>query len=141
MGFGLCSRSSKIAVMHKQSVDISHLRRTTDNGKGFRDDPTYRLEQPRVPEDTRTRLGGRHHQSPMSPMARSTPGNINHNFVSPQTAMRRATDLCSIFVGNLPPNTEEEHLRELFGAYGRISHVEIVRKPSVNGGCNEILKY
>ena len=47
--------------------------------------------------------------------------------------MRRATDVCSIFVGNLPPSADEQELRQLFGQFGRINSVEIVRKPSVNG--------
>ncbi|KAL8953972.1 MAG: hypothetical protein Q9222_000182 [Ikaeria aurantiellina] len=104
-----------------------------DAQAGFRDDPTYRLEQPKMPEDMRARLGGRpgaaigpqpHRFSP------ARPGN------SPQAMMRRAADMCSVFVGNLPPDATEDKLRELFGMYGRILQIEIVRKPSVNAGVN-----
>ena len=53
---------------------------------------------------------------------------------SPQSASRRANaDLCSIFVGNLPPDATDPQLREIFSTFGPITHVEIVRKPSVHG--------
>ncbi|KAL8922203.1 MAG: hypothetical protein Q9172_003664 [Xanthocarpia lactea] len=102
-----------------------------DAQAGFRDDPTYRLEQPKMPEDMRTRLNVRSGASPMHrEMPRLSPARYGG---SPQAAMvRRATDLCSIFVGNLPPDATDDKLRELFGMYGRIAHIEIVRKPSVN---------
>ncbi|KAL8818781.1 MAG: hypothetical protein Q9223_002660 [Gallowayella weberi] len=108
-----------------------------DAQAGFRDDATYRLEQPKMPEDMRTRLNVR---SSVSPMHRETPRFSPARYGgSPQAAMmRRAADMCSIFVGNLPPDATDDKLRELFGMYGRIAHIEIVRKPSVNGkpaGC------
>ncbi|KAL8659689.1 MAG: hypothetical protein Q9226_000314 [Calogaya cf. arnoldii] len=101
------------------------------SSKGFRDDPTYRLEQPKMPEDMRTRLNVRSGASPMHrEMPRVSPARYAG---SPQAAMvRRASDMCSIFVGNLPPDATDDKLRELFGMYGRIAHIEIVRKPSVN---------
>ncbi len=100
--------------------------------KGFRDDQTYRLEQPKMPEDMRNRLNVRSGVSPMHrEMPRLSPARYSG---SPQAAMaRRASDMCSIFVGNLPPDATDDKLRELFGMYGRILHIEIVRKPSVNG--------
>ncbi|KAL8845345.1 MAG: hypothetical protein Q9176_000516 [Flavoplaca citrina] len=103
--------------------------------KGFRDDPTYRLEQPRMPEDMRTRLNVRSGASPMHrEVPRVSPARYGG---SPQAAMlRRASDACSIFVGNLPPDATDDKLRELFGMYGRIAHIEIVRKPSVNARVN-----
>ncbi|KAL8697748.1 MAG: hypothetical protein Q9224_002160 [Gallowayella concinna] len=106
-----------------------------DAQAGFRDDATYRLEQPKMPEDMRTRLNVR---SSVSPMHRDTPRFSPARYGgSPQAAMvRRAADMCSIFVGNLPPDATDDKLRELFGMYGRIAHIEIVRKPSVNAGVN-----
>ena len=53
--------------------------------------------------------------------------------MSPQAAMRRAADSCSVFVGNLPPDVNEQILRDAFGARGNIHQIEIVRKPSLNG--------
>ncbi|KAL8675259.1 MAG: hypothetical protein Q9168_000380 [Polycauliona sp. 1 TL-2023] len=102
-----------------------------DAQAGFRDDPTYRLEQPKMPEDMRNRLNVRSGASPMHrEMPRLSPARYGG---SPQTAMyRRASDSCSIFVGNLPPDATDDKLRELFGMYGRIAHIEVVRKPSVN---------
>lgn len=98
--------------------------------KIFRDHPVYRLEQPPLPEDVRSRQGGRQYTS-LSPMQRSSPGRM---LPSPQSASRRANaDQCSIFVGNLPPNATDSQLRELFSTFGPIIHVEIVRKPSVHG--------
>ncbi|KAL8772028.1 MAG: hypothetical protein Q9209_002693 [Squamulea sp. 1 TL-2023] len=106
-----------------------------DAQAGFRDDPTYRLEQPKMPEDMRTRLNIRSDVTPMHrEMPRFSPARYGG---SPQAAMvRRAADLCSVFVGNLPPDATDDKLRELFGMYGRITHIEIVRKPSVNAGVN-----
>ena len=83
-----------------------------------------------MPDDIRYRMGSRSSQT--SPMQRS-PGQPGSGFISPQVAVRRATDICSIFVGNLPPSVDEEQLRQLFGQFGRINQVEIIRKPSVNG--------
>ncbi|KAI4110648.1 MAG: hypothetical protein LQ339_001224 [Xanthoria mediterranea] len=106
-----------------------------DAQAGFRDDQTYRLEQPKMPEDMRNRLNVRSGVSPMHrEMPRLSPARYSG---SPQAAMaRRASDMCSIFVGNLPPDATDDKLRELFGMYGRIVHIEIVRKPSVNAGVN-----
>ncbi|KAL8733622.1 MAG: hypothetical protein Q9166_002032 [cf. Caloplaca sp. 2 TL-2023] len=103
-----------------------------DAQAGFRDDPSYRLEQPKMPDDMRTRLNVRSGASPMHrDMPRFSPARYGG---LPQAGMvRRAADLCSIFVGNLPPDATDDKLRELFGMYGRIVHIEIVRKPSVNG--------
>ncbi len=91
-----------------------------------------------MPDDIRYRMGSRSNQS--SPMQRS-PGLPGSNFTSPQAVMRRATDICSIFVGNLPPSADEEQLRQVFGQFGRINQVEIVRKPSVNGECGEQIAF
>ncbi|KAL9587209.1 MAG: hypothetical protein Q9212_000368 [Teloschistes hypoglaucus] len=98
-----------------------------DAQAGFRDDPTYRLEQPKMPEDMRQRLGGR--SSGPQP-TRFSPNRMGD---SPQAMMRRAVDSTSVFVGNLPFGTTEDKLRELFGVYGRIVNIELVHKPSVNG--------
>ncbi len=90
----------------------------------------YRLEQPPLPEEVRPRQGGRKYSS-VSPMQRSSPARM---LPSPQSASRRANaDSCSIFVGNLPPNATDSQLREIFSMFGPITHVEIVRKPSVHG--------
>ena len=64
-------------------------------------------------------------------MQRASPGRM---LPSPQSASKRANaDLCSIFVGNLPPDATDAQLREIFSMFGPITHVEIVRKPSVHG--------
>ena len=91
-----------------------------------------------MPDDIRYRMGSRSNQS--SPMQRS-PGQPGASFPSPQMAMRRATDVCSIFVGNLPPSADEEQLRQLFGQFGRINQVEVIRKPSVNGKSGERIAF
>ncbi|KAL9609965.1 MAG: hypothetical protein Q9167_005293 [Letrouitia subvulpina] len=100
-----------------------------DAQAGFRDDPIYRLEQPKMPEDIRTRLGSQSHSSSMSHFNRYSPKN---GLNSPQATIRRAADRCSIFVGNLPTDATDEKLQELFGVYGRIIHIELLRKPSIN---------
>ena len=83
-----------------------------------------------MPEDIRARLGSRPFQSPISPVVRASP---SHGISSPQSAIRRAADLCSIFVGNLPANADENSLRDAFSVHGHIHQIELVRKPSVNG--------
>ena len=82
-----------------------------------------------MPDDIRVRLGSRPYQPPLSPLQR--PSNA-HTFISPQSALRRAQDLCSIFVGNLPANVDEDSLRGVFSTKGHIHKIEIVRKASVN---------
>lgn len=86
-----------------------------------------------MPDEIRARISNRAFESPMSSQ-RNSPGYPRRPFISPQTNLRRDIDLCSIFVGNLPPNVNEEVLRGTFGAYGNVRNVEVVRKPSVNGG-------
>jgi RNA recognition motif-containing protein len=76
------------------------------------------------------RLGSRPFHSPVSPVHRPSP---SHGYASPQAAIRRASDLCSIFVGNLPADVDEAALREVFRAHGHIHQIEIIRKPTVNG--------
>ncbi|KAL8942421.1 MAG: hypothetical protein Q9216_001685 [Gyalolechia sp. 2 TL-2023] len=102
-----------------------------DAQAGFRDDPTHRLEQPKMPEDVRTRLGGNSNGRAQAP--RFSPARLSD---SPQALTRRAADVASVFVGNLPPNATEDRVREVFGLYGRIVQIEIIRKPSVNAGVN-----
>ena len=85
-----------------------------------------------MPDEIRARISNRAFESPVSSQ-RGSPGYPRRPFVSPLASNRRALDLCSVFVGNLPPNVNEEVLRGTFGAYGNVRNVEIVRKPSVNG--------
>ena len=85
-----------------------------------------------MPDEIRARISNRAFESPVS-SRRDSPGYPRRSFASPQASLRRAIDLCSIFVGNLPPNANEEILRGIFGAYGNVRNVEVVRKPSVNG--------
>ena len=114
------------------SLNVSLIEVAAEMFKDLREDPIYRLEQPpKLPEDARPRSGtSRTHASPVSSFQRLSPAR---SLISPQAAMKRAADLCSVFVGNLPSDATDDKLRELFGMYGRIMHIEIVRKPSVNG--------
>lgn len=82
-----------------------------------------------MPDDIRVRLGSRPYRSPLSPLQRPSQA---HTFISPQSALRRAQDLCSIFVGNLPANVDEDSLRDVFSTKGHVHKIEIVRKASVN---------
>ncbi|KAL8708272.1 MAG: hypothetical protein Q9220_006849 [cf. Caloplaca sp. 1 TL-2023] len=90
-------------------------------------------QAPKMPEDMRARLSGRSNAATGPPLQRFSPARPGN---SPQAMMRRAADMCSVFVGNLPPDATEDKLRELFGMYGRILHIEITRKPSLNAGVN-----
>ena len=82
-----------------------------------------------MPEDMRVRLGGSCNGRAAAP--RFSPARFG-NSNSPQTLVKRAADLASIFVGDLLPGTTEDMLREVFGKHGRIVQIEIIRKPSVN---------
>ena len=84
-----------------------------------------------MPDEVRARMANRAFESPIASQ-RTSPGFPRRPFVSPQPSLRQAIDLCSIFVGNLPSNVDEEMLRNTFEAYGNVRNVEIVRKPSVN---------
>lgn len=95
--------------------------------QGFRENATYRLEQPKMPEDMRGGLGGRSHAPAYSPTPRYPHG---HWETSPRAIMQRTADPVWIWVGNLPSDVTEDKLRELFGRYGRIADVDIVTKPS-----------
>lgn len=126
-----CSQTDKEMFRLPEGIWImfAFFQDCRDAQAGFRDNPTYRLEQPRMPEDIRARLGSRPFQSPQSPLPRPNP---SHGFASPQSAIRRAADLCSIFVGNLPANADEQSLKDTFGVQGHIHKIELVRKPAVN---------
>ena len=67
-------------------------------------------------------------------MQRSSPGHM-----LPSPMRRAATDLRSIFVGNLPHSALEAELWDLFHVYGHILHIEIIRKPSVNCWSSKML--
>ncbi|KAL8741397.1 MAG: hypothetical protein Q9190_005988 [Brigantiaea leucoxantha] len=82
-----------------------------------------------MPEDVRNRMGTRMSSSPGSLFHRY---NLQYSPISPQAALRRMADLCSIFVGNMPPDATEGKLRELFGVHGKIMQIELVRKPSAS---------
>ena len=94
----------------------------------MRDSATYRLEQPPVPDEIRSRLNSRH----MTPPAAAR-GSPIRDYNSPQARMRRAADRCCIFVGNLPSTVTQEQLAEVFGSSGRINGIEVISKPSPNG--------
>ena len=103
----------------------------TDFFKGFRDHAIYRLEQPPVPDNLRTRHGRQQRGLPtnmgVSPTQGRSPGRM-----LPSPMRRGVTDMCSIFVGGLPPNATQDRLREMFQVYGQILHIELIQKPSVN---------
>lgn len=78
-------------------------------------------------DDFRARLRSRQNQSVSPLRLRQSPARF---LASPMR--RAATDLCSIFVGNLPPNITQEQLFHIFGMHGTIQNIEIIRKPSAN---------
>lgn len=106
-----------------QAVSIALLSPVayTDQIKGLRDNPRFRLEQPPTPENVRFRNAANTFQAG-SPMQRSSP---SHNMFSPG---RR--DQCSIFVGGLPATVTMDGLGLLFMHYGNIMNIEIIRKSS-----------
>lgn len=105
---------------------LGDVRRSSQN-QGFRDDVKYRLEQPRMPDDR----FGNHSFQPL-PILRSKPS------IKPQLNKvnnQREIDLCSssIFVGNIPLQAREQSLKKIFGTYGQICRVELIKKSSVHG--------
>lgn len=101
----------------------------------------YRLEQPPIPDDLRTRHGARQQRvlpsaMGVSPIQRPSPGRM-----LPSPMRRAATDICSIFVGGLPPHATQERLREMFQVYGQTLHIELIQKPSVNSMSSSSLSF
>ncbi|KAI4168588.1 MAG: hypothetical protein LQ348_007461, partial [Seirophora lacunosa] len=130
-----CSQTDKEMFRLPEGVWVmfAFFQDCRDAQAGFRENPTYRLEQPKMPEDLRGRLGNRSNTVAYSPTTRYS---HSHWEASPQEMMQRATDPVSIFIGNLSPNVTEDMLRELFGRYGRIMDVDIHRRSSANAGPN-----
>ena len=131
MGFGSSISNSTNAAMHKPYVSSSRSMEHTDQSKGLRDHPKYRLEQPNIlnratPESASFRGAGSSHQSG-SPMPRLSPCDT---IFSPG---RYTANGRSIFVGNLPPSAIEEGVLQIFSVYGDIIHIEIIRKAFANG--------
>ncbi|KAL9118568.1 MAG: hypothetical protein Q9187_004887 [Circinaria calcarea] len=108
-------------------VMFAYFQDCRDAQSGMRDSATYRLEQPPVPDEIRSRLNSRH----MTPPAAAR-GSPIRDYNSPQARMRRAADRCCIFVGNLPSTVTQEQLAEVFGSCGRINGIEVISKPSPN---------
>ncbi|KAI4157412.1 MAG: hypothetical protein L6R39_000694 [Caloplaca ligustica] len=103
-----------------------------DAQAAFRENVTYRLEQPKMPEDMRARLGGRASAPAHSPRQRYPYAQWE---TSPPAMQQRAID-ASVFVGNLYANVTDDEVRELFGRYGRVADIDIHRKPFANAGPN-----
>ncbi|KAL8991495.1 MAG: hypothetical protein Q9177_000119 [Variospora cf. flavescens] len=130
-----CSQTDKEMFRLPEGVWVmfAFFQDCRDAQAGFRENATYRLEQPKMPEDLRGRLGNRSTTAAFSPTQRYL---HSHWETSPQETMQRVTDPVSIFIGNLNPNVTEDMLRELFGRYGRIVDVDVHRRPSASAGPN-----
>jgi RNA recognition motif-containing protein len=50
-------------------------------------------------------------------------------FSQPATPSRRAPDEHAIFIGDLPPDATESQIRHVFGVFGNIVSVNLLRKP------------
>ena len=119
-----------------RSAQVASLPLRLDEGhaysvQSFRDSSAYRLEQVKGLEEIRALPNGRLNHSKTSPFRRETPGRM----ISP-AAVRRTVDTRSIFVGNIPHHITEEQLGTMFQMYGRVTHCEIIRKPSLVNGEN-----
>lgn len=53
---------------------------------------------------------------------------MDMNNISNMINEQRFIDKCCLFVGNLPESTSEEELNELFGQYGVIIYIRVIRK-------------
>ena len=125
--FGPCLHTSKTVVMLRRYVALlSRSNYTLTAWKAFRENHTYRLEQPAMPADIKTRLN----RQSMSPTNRFSPGRAV--FQPQMAALRKVTEDCTIFVGSLPPTVTQEQLMRFFGGFGHIRSVEIIAKPSAN---------
>ncbi|KAG8534246.1 uncharacterized protein KY384_001090 [Bacidia gigantensis] len=91
----------------------------------FRDSSIYRLEQVKGLEESRSSPADGAHRSIASPYRRELVPRMSPAFT------RRHADARSIFIGNLAPHLSEDQLLGMFQIYGRVSHVEIIRKPSM----------
>lgn len=93
--------------------------------QNFRDSDIYRLEQVKGIEDSRT-TPLKSSSNNLSPFRRR---HLEQN--ASVYATRQTLDRSSIFVGNLPAHLTQDHLALMFQGYGRILHVEVIRKPSI----------
>lgn len=124
---GPCLPTFRTVVMLRRYVRVlSGSDRTLTVLKAFRENYTYRLEQPAMPADIKTRLN----RQSMSPTNRFSPGRVV--FPPQMSALRKVTEDCTIFVGSLPPTVTQEQLMRFFGGFGHIRSVEIVAKASAN---------
>lgn len=58
--------------------------------------------------------------------------NVDMNNMSNMINEQRFIDKCCLFVGNLSESTSEEELNELFGQYGIIIYIRVIRKHREN---------
>ncbi|KAI9703275.1 MAG: hypothetical protein M1836_007841 [Candelina mexicana] len=110
-------------------IQFAYFQDCRDAQSAFRDDPVFRLEQPPMPLDLRSRP--LRSSASNSPFMRPSPSRTG---CTPQHPMaRKDTDSCCVFVGDLSPNVTQKQLGDLFGNYGRVLSMDLVSKPSANG--------
>ena len=107
-------------------IMLSKISNATDLSQAFKDHPKFRLEEPALPTEIKSRVD----RMNQSPLTRLTPGQ---SYESPQLRMWRAPDRSSIYVGGLPLSVTQTQLCSLFQAHGRVKGVEIISKPVING--------
>ncbi|KAI9819208.1 MAG: hypothetical protein M1827_007364 [Pycnora praestabilis] len=114
-------------------IKFAYFQDCRDAQADFREHQMYRLEQPAMPPNLRTRPT-RSSQFPIG----SLPNSLNRTsparmgYQDRHTIMRKEFDRCSVFVGDLPSNVTQAQLNELFGRYGRVVSIDLISKPSVN---------
>ncbi|MCJ1288114.1 hypothetical protein MMC26_007469 [Xylographa opegraphella] len=96
-----------------------------DAQNAFKDHPKFRLEEPALPTETKSRVD----RTNQSPLTRLTPGR---SYETPQLRMWRTPDRSSVYVGGLPLSVTQAQLCTLFQAHGRVNGVEIISKPVNN---------
>lgn len=96
----------------------------------MKDDPRYRLEQPAMPDDIRSRLS----RAYRSPATRSA---TQETSISPASYLRSFNlSRNVVLVSNLPASVTQAQLRQLFRTCGPVRGIEIVSKSSSIGKKN-----
>ncbi|MCJ1473431.1 hypothetical protein MMC13_002082 [Lambiella insularis] len=99
--------------------------RLPDGIWAFKDHPKFRLDEPQLPVDIKSRVD----RTNQSPLTRVAPSQL----YSPQLRIWRAPDRSSVYVGGLPVAVTQAQLVGLFQNHGKIRGVEIISRPVSSG--------
>ncbi|KAI9812690.1 MAG: hypothetical protein M1832_000347 [Thelocarpon impressellum] len=115
-------------------VKFAYFQDCRDAQSAFRDDSSYRLEQPATPPDATNRAQQlRALQAPRNPWAARPPLRLEYRPTN-EVLARQELDRRSIFIGNLTEGTTKERIMSAFREYGSIVTADVIAKPAAHPG-------